>query len=170
MHNGVTHGRRKVHDYFLLLLCKSSIWFTEQHIFKIIIYFFNTSKCAANYVISFEVYDGFIARSKDFEAMKTGKLAIRPWLSCPYNEITLVDLQSSVVAALQNAQKLHNTKCPNGDNYYSRKKILPLHLLKASRLLIIDAKCFNFCLATSFCFLPSAKSVLSKLIIKLLFT
>ena len=33
------HGRRKVHDYFLLLLCKSSIWFTEQHIFKIIIYF-----------------------------------------------------------------------------------------------------------------------------------
>ena len=36
------HGRRKVHDYFLLLLCKSSIWFTEKHIFKIIIYFFNT--------------------------------------------------------------------------------------------------------------------------------
>ena len=34
------HGRRKVHDFFLLLLCKSSIWFTEKHIFKIIIYFF----------------------------------------------------------------------------------------------------------------------------------
>ena len=51
------HGRRKVHDYFLLILCKSSIWFTEKHIFKMIIYFFNTSKCAANYVISFEVYD-----------------------------------------------------------------------------------------------------------------
>ena len=33
------HGRRKVHDYFLLLHCKSSIWFTEKHIFKIIIYF-----------------------------------------------------------------------------------------------------------------------------------
>ena len=30
-----------VHDYFSLLLCKWSIWFTEQHIFKIIIYFFN---------------------------------------------------------------------------------------------------------------------------------
>ena len=56
------HGRRKVHDYFLLLLCKSSIWFTEKHIFKIIIYFFNTSKCATNYVISFEVYDGFIGQ------------------------------------------------------------------------------------------------------------
>ena len=54
--------RWKVHDYFLLLLCKSSIWFTEKHIFKIIIYFFNTSKCAANYVISFEVYDGFIGQ------------------------------------------------------------------------------------------------------------
>ena len=37
-----THGRRKVHDYFLLLLCKSSIWFIEQHIFKIIMQFLNT--------------------------------------------------------------------------------------------------------------------------------
>ena len=27
------------YSYFLLLLCKSSIWFTEKHIFKIIIYF-----------------------------------------------------------------------------------------------------------------------------------
>ena len=30
-----THGRLKVHDYFSLLLCKSSLWFTEQHIFKL---------------------------------------------------------------------------------------------------------------------------------------
>ena len=28
--------------------------------------------------------------------MKAGKLAIRPWLSCPYNEDRLVDLPSSV--------------------------------------------------------------------------
>ena len=56
------HRRRKVHDYFSLLLCKSSIWFTEKHIFKIIIYFFNTSKCATNYVISFEIFDGFIGQ------------------------------------------------------------------------------------------------------------
>ena len=56
------HGRRKVHDYFLSMLCKSSILFTEQHIFKIIIYFFNTSKCATNYVISFEIFDGFIGQ------------------------------------------------------------------------------------------------------------
>ena len=67
MHNGgkyflLEHGRRKVHDYFLLLLCKSSIWFTEKHIFKIIIYFFDTSKCVTNYVISFEIYDGFIGQ------------------------------------------------------------------------------------------------------------
>ena len=33
-----------------------------KHIFKIIIYFFNTLKCAANYVILFEVYDGFIGQ------------------------------------------------------------------------------------------------------------
>ena len=33
--------------------------------------FFNTSKCATNFVIQFD-------RSKDFEAMKAGKLAIQP--------------------------------------------------------------------------------------------
>ena len=31
--------------------------------------------------------------------MKAGKLAIWPWLSCPYNENTLVDLPSSVKGA-----------------------------------------------------------------------
>ena len=30
---------------------------------------------------------------QDFEAMKAGKSAIRPWLSCQYNENTLVDLR-----------------------------------------------------------------------------
>ena len=37
--------------YFLLLLGKLSIWFTEKHFFKIIKYFFNTLKCVAKYVI-----------------------------------------------------------------------------------------------------------------------
>ena len=93
----IVHGRRKVHDYFLLLPCKSSI-------FKIIIYIFNTSKFAANYVISIEVYDDFIGQKT--EAMKSGKLAIRPWLSCPYNEHMLVDLPSSVVLYLMKQKKL----------------------------------------------------------------
>ena len=76
---------------------KSSFQFTEKHIFKIVIYPFNTSKSDANYVTSFELYDGFIAFI-DFEAMKAGKLAIWLWLlSCPYNKHTLVDLPSSVV-------------------------------------------------------------------------
>ena len=35
-------------------------------------------------------------RSKDFEAMKAGKLSIRPWLICQYNENTLMDFPSSV--------------------------------------------------------------------------
>ena len=35
-------------------------------------------------------------RSNYFEAMKAGKLAIQPWLSCPYNKHTLVDLPSFV--------------------------------------------------------------------------
>ena len=36
--------------------------------------------------------------SKDYEAMKAGKLAIRPWLSCPYSEHRLVDLPSSLLS------------------------------------------------------------------------
>ena len=36
---------------------------TDKHIFKIIIYFFNTLKCAANYVIPFKIYDGFIGQT-----------------------------------------------------------------------------------------------------------
>ena len=51
---------RSGYDYFLLPLRKSSFWFTKKHFFKIIIYFFNTWKCAAFYVIWFEVYDGCI--------------------------------------------------------------------------------------------------------------
>ena len=38
--------------------------------------------------------------SKDFEAMKAGKSAIQPWLSCPYNEHTLMDLPSSVYSTV----------------------------------------------------------------------
>ena len=104
------HGRRKVHDYFLLLLCKSSIWFTEKHI-KIILYFFNTSKCTANYFILFDVHIWWFHRSKDFEAMKAWKSAIRPWLICQYNENTLVDLLSSVI-------KVKNIR----NNNFSRKE------------------------------------------------
>ena len=34
---------------------------------------------------------------KDFEAMKAGKLAFEPWLICPYNKNTLMDLLYSVI-------------------------------------------------------------------------
>ena len=57
--------------------------------------FFNTSECATNYVISFEVYDSFIGL-KIFEVMKAGKLAVWPWLVGRYNENTLLDLPSPV--------------------------------------------------------------------------
>ena len=76
------HRRRKVHDYFLLLLCKSSIWFTEKQIFKIIIYFFNTSKCVANYVILFfHAYGHFPARNgskSTITAQKSDKIQHLP--------------------------------------------------------------------------------------------
>ena len=77
------HRRWKVHDYNLLLLSKSSIWFTGRHIFKIIIYFFNKSKCATNYVISFEVYNDF-----------RGEKILKLWMQeiWPYNENMIVEL------------------------------------------------------------------------------
>ena len=83
------HGRRKVHDYFLLLLCKSSIWFTEKQIFKII-YFFNTSKFAAYWLGQFIWGIWWFNKSKDFEDIKAGMLAMRPWLSCQYSKNTLM--------------------------------------------------------------------------------
>ena len=69
---------------------KSSIWFTDKHIFKIIIYFFNTSKCAANYIISFEVYCGFIGQkiSKLWrqEIWSANIMRIRSWtFRLPWN-------------------------------------------------------------------------------------
>ena len=70
-------GRSMTSDYFLLLLCKSSIWFTEKQILKIVICFFNTSKCATIYVISLEVYGGFIGQKiLNYEGRKVGHLAL----------------------------------------------------------------------------------------------
>ena len=48
--------------------------------------------------------------SKDFAGMKSGKLAIRPWLSCPYNENMLADLPSSVQFPILTSNKIiYNT-------------------------------------------------------------
>jgi hypothetical protein len=84
---------RKTEGPWLLFITPQ---FTEKHIFKINIYFFSTSKRSANYVISFEVYDDFIGQKILKLWMKAGKLAIWPWLSCPYKKHMLVDLPSSV--------------------------------------------------------------------------
>ena len=47
--------------------------------------------------------------SKDFEAMKAGKLAIWPWLSCPYKEHTFVDLPSSMNGTNKSDQMIPTT-------------------------------------------------------------
>ena len=49
--------------------------------------------------------------SNDFEAMKAGKLAIRPWLICEYNENTLVDLPSSVRKSITHMILNVGTRC-----------------------------------------------------------
>ena len=60
----INHRRRKVHDYFLLLLCKSSIWFTEKHIFKIIIYFLIHQNVPQimSFHLRYMMHDGFIGQ------------------------------------------------------------------------------------------------------------
>ena len=90
------HRKGKVHDYFSSLSWKSSIWFTEKHMFKIIIYFFNM-KCATKYVTWFEVYNGFIGqkilklrRQESWPIQRAYPLwANWPRLSCPYSDNTL---------------------------------------------------------------------------------
>ena len=55
---------------WIILYSESSIWFTKKHLIWDIWQFH---------------------RSKYFEAMKAGKLAIRPWLSYQYTKNTLMD-------------------------------------------------------------------------------
>ena len=114
------HGRRKVHDYFLSLLCKSSIWFTEQRIFKIIIYFFNTSKCSANNVISC-VPIWLFHRWKDFEAMNRKDSHSALALICPYKENILLDLPSSMACVVSCPNRTKNLEC-----YLTFKCVHPL--------------------------------------------
>ena len=67
------------------VLGKSSISFTETHIFKILI-----CHKLCHFI---EVYDGFIGQ----KILRAGKPAIWPWLSCRYNKHRLVDLLLSMV-------------------------------------------------------------------------
>ena len=57
------HGRQKVHDYFVILLCKSSIWFIEKNSFSKLSYIFLIDQNVPQ-IMSFHsrVYDGFIGQ------------------------------------------------------------------------------------------------------------
>ena len=70
----VTHGRRKVNDNFLLLLCKSLI---REKNFKIITYSFNVHQNVSQ-IMSFHLRRMMVSQSNYFEAMKAGNLAILP--------------------------------------------------------------------------------------------
>ena len=92
-----TEDGRSMTTFYFCILCKSSIWFTEKHIFKIIIYFFNKSKCAANYVISFEVYDNFI-RQKILKLWRQESRPFGPgWAANITSICSWPDLPSSVI-------------------------------------------------------------------------
>ena len=56
------HGRQKVHDYFYYCSVNHQSGLQSNTFSKLLHNIFNTSKCATNYVISFEVYDGFIGQ------------------------------------------------------------------------------------------------------------
>ena len=115
---------------------------------------------------SFEVYDCFIIQ----KILKLWRQESWPFGPGWAAHITRLPSWTFRLPWWRHLRTPRNSTTPNvlmGTIIIRVKKILPLHLLKASRLLIIDAKCFNFCLATSFSFLPSSKLVLSKLISKL---
>ena len=55
---------RKSHVIYNHGLLKTSVYFFSPHpLFKIIMFFHNTSKCVAKYAISFEVTDSFISHN-----------------------------------------------------------------------------------------------------------
>ena len=56
----IRHGRRKVRTTFYYCSVNHQSGLESNTFSKSSNNFFNTSKCARNYVISFEVYDGFI--------------------------------------------------------------------------------------------------------------
>ena len=90
------HRRRKVHDDFLLLLCKSLVY-RETHFQIYCIFFWYIKMCRKLCSLIWGIW--WFHRSKEFEALKTGKLAILPWLSCQYNKNRVVDLPSSMFLA-----------------------------------------------------------------------
>ena len=61
--------------------------------------------------------------SKDFEAMKAGKLAICSWLVCQYKKNTLLDLPSSVL----------NTACLETQNVQKRWVKIDIHQIFAKK-------------------------------------
>ena len=52
-------------------------------------------------ISSLGVRSPWFHRSKDFEAMKAGKLAIQPLLSCPYDQHRLEDIPSFMVVTVK---------------------------------------------------------------------
>ena len=96
-------GRSLITFHFFSVKHQSGL---QRNTFLNISYLFSTSKCASNYVISFEIYDGFIVQN----ILKAGKLSIWPQLSCPYNKNTLMDLPSSVLHCINSAKSSSTTE------------------------------------------------------------
>ena len=99
-------------DYFLLLLSKSSIWSKEKHFFlNYHIFFWYIKMCHELQHLIWGIWQ--LHRSKDFEAMKAGKLAIRPWMSCQYTKNTLMDKPCHIWFDNSTLLKLHKLNHTN---------------------------------------------------------
>ena len=73
--------------FYYYVLDKSLIWVTKNT-FSILSYIFLIHQSVLCHLI-WGIWQ--YHRSKDFETMKTEKLAIQPWLSCQYAENMLMD-------------------------------------------------------------------------------
>ena len=71
--------------------------------------------------------------------MKAGKLAIPPWLSCPYNEHMLMDLPSSMFSGLKLRRATITIKSRVLMRVYNSEiNVLPKgHSTEASKILLI---------------------------------
>ena len=71
-------------------------------------------------------------RSKDFEAMKAGILAIWPWLSYQYKENTLVDLPSSVLKVVIQLQSNFGSNVPVKIDFKKRIKVVTKLIIRTN--------------------------------------
>ena len=118
--------RSLVHEYILLLLCNINLVYTFSKLMYIFLIHQNVPQIMLFHLI------WWFHRSKDFEAMKAGILAIWPWLSYQYKENTLVDLPSSVLKVVIQLQSNFGSNVPVKIDFKKRIKVVTKLIIRTN--------------------------------------